>query len=223
MNIKTFFVILLFLIIGTPVYAQPQGEYIPQVKLGLGKKLPSSSLVLQVHDARTIEVEGVGSVVLIGVNAVGSSNPDTAEDNAREAENYIRKLVAGKKVALDFDEMDSYSDNEDSKGRILAYVYLIDKESQAEWSAAEYERIAALNKTSNIEEDPSAIKKQKISFCEYEFARATDKREIKVSLNALLIRDGYAAVSSDRPFTFYEDFKKLEREARTSKRGLWGK
>ncbi|MDD5085265.1 MAG: thermonuclease family protein [Candidatus Omnitrophica bacterium] len=214
-------ILTLFLFVAAPVYAQPQGEYVPQLKFGLGKKLPSASRVLQVYDAQAIEVEGVGDVVLIGVSAVGSANPEMAEDNSREAESYIRKLVAGRKVALEFDEMDSYSGNSDSKGRALAYVYLVDKESQAEWSQAEYERAAVLNKDSGLEEDPLAIKKQKISFCEHEFARATERHDIKVSLNALLIRDGYATVSSDRPFTFREDFKKLERDARTSRRGLW--
>lgn len=41
-------------------------------------------------------------------------------------------------------------------------------------------------------------------------------------VNAEIIRQGYGFAYTRFPFKYLEEFRRLEREARESKRGLWG-
>ena len=213
--------VLAFLVFVTSAFARTEGEYISQVRLGLGKKPAKGYRVLQVYDFETFEVEDVGTVRLIGVSEIESDDVERDIESVREATNYVQELVGGKNVGIEYDDADAYTNYQDEADRTLAYVFLIDEASQAAWSDAEYERVAALEKKEGTEPDPEGIRKQKIDFCKREFAQATEKRDKKASLNALLIREGYACVSTARPFAYREDFRALESEAKLNNRGFW--
>jgi micrococcal nuclease len=104
---------------------------------------------------------------LIGINTPEARRTGRTEVEyyGKEASDYVKKILTGRKVRLEFDvqRYDRYK-------RTLAYVYL----------------------------------------------------ENGTFLNALLLREGYASAASFPPNVKYSEFfAKLEREARTRKKGMW--
>jgi len=78
--------------------------------------------VERVVDGDTFIIAGGERVRMIGVDTPETVKPGTApEPYGKEASQYTKKMLAGKKVRLEFDvaERDKY-------GRLLAYVYLED-------------------------------------------------------------------------------------------------
>ena len=68
-----------------------------------------------VVDGDTLDVDGVGRIRLVGVNA-----PEVGEPGYQEAKNFIKKMCLGKLVGLDIDDAKPY----DKYGRVLAVVYV---------------------------------------------------------------------------------------------------
>lgn len=78
--------------------------------------------VLRVIDGDSLEIEGVGEVRLIGVDTPEVYHPlKPVQYYAEEASDFVRKLVGGSRVRLEYD-LEKY----DKYGRTLAYVYLED-------------------------------------------------------------------------------------------------
>lgn len=74
---------------------------------------PNSASVVKVSDGDTIEIDNGQTIRLIGINA-----PDRGEKGFSEATEYLKDLIEGETVQLEYD---SYQ--EDKFGRILAYVF----------------------------------------------------------------------------------------------------
>lgn len=78
--------------------------------------------VLRVVDGDSLEIEGVGEVRLIGVDTPELYHPlKPIQYYAQEASNFVRQLVSGSRVRLEYDR-----EKFDKYGRTLAYVYLED-------------------------------------------------------------------------------------------------
>jgi micrococcal nuclease len=78
--------------------------------------------VVRVVDGDTIVLAGGERVRLIGVNTPETKHPEKAVERfGREATTFSRRLLAGERVRLEFDQ-----ERRDRYGRTLAYVYLED-------------------------------------------------------------------------------------------------
>ena len=76
----------------------------------------------RVVDGDTIVVESIGKVRLIGVDTPETVHPrKPVEYFGKEASNFTKKMVKGKKVRLEYDQQ-----RKDKYNRTLAYVYLED-------------------------------------------------------------------------------------------------
>ena len=76
----------------------------------------------RVVDGDTIVVEGIGKIRLIGVDTPETVHPrKPVEYYGKEASNFTKKMVEGKKVRLEYDWQ-----KKDKYRRTLAYVYLKD-------------------------------------------------------------------------------------------------
>lgn len=80
-------------------------------------EFPKEAKVKRVIDGDTIELDKAQIVRLVGVNA-----PDNGQPFDDVATDYVKKLIEGKKVKLEYDEYKS-----DRFGRILAYIVIDDK------------------------------------------------------------------------------------------------
>lgn len=81
--------------------------------------------VLRVIDGDSLEVEGVGEVRLIGVDTPELYHPlKPVQYYAREASEFVKNLVGGSRVRLEYDQ-----ERVDKYGRTLAYVFLEDGRS----------------------------------------------------------------------------------------------
>lgn len=78
---------------------------------------PKEAKVKRVIDGDTIELSNNSIVRLVGVNA-----PDNGQPFDDEATDYVKKLIEGKKVKLEYDTYKS-----DRFGRILAYIIIDNK------------------------------------------------------------------------------------------------
>ena len=98
-------------------------------------------VVSRVYDGDTVEVEGVGKVRLIGVDALDAHNEDkvlrqahhlglseaAVKRWANQATALARELILGKQVRLE-----SGPERKDDYGRTLAYVYFRSHESEVQ-------------------------------------------------------------------------------------------
>ena len=125
-----------------------------------------------VADSDTIVLENGEVVRLLGIDApkIKHTTKEGAE-RGKEAEAFVRKLVEGKQVRLEFDPSNSNGSQKDSRKRTLAYVFFVNG----------------------------------------------------VFLNAELVKQGYAFTIPGFRHKYAEEFRRLEREARENKRGLWKK
>lgn len=97
-------------------------------------RISSAETVKRVVDGDTIELSGGKTVHLIGIDAPENTANDRAKAIAqnsdmdikdiiargKEAERFLRSLIEGKEVRLEFD-----ADREDKKGNLLAYVFAV--------------------------------------------------------------------------------------------------
>ena len=74
-------------------------------------------------DGDTLDVDGVGRIRLVGVNA-----REVDEPGYQEAKDFVKRECLGKVVGLDIDDAKHY----DKYGRILAVVYIGDTNINAE-------------------------------------------------------------------------------------------
>jgi micrococcal nuclease len=111
------------------------------------------------------ELNLVETIRLLGVDTPETVHPSRpVERFGREAGDYTKRALLGKRVYLAFDW-----DLRDRYGRLLAYIYTAGGEC----------------------------------------------------FNAALIRDGYGYAYVRYVFQFMDEFKALEQEARSARRGLW--
>jgi len=126
--------------------------------------------VKQVIDGDTILLENGEVVSLIGVDAPEIKHATKAgAEMGKESAAFVRKLVEGKRVRLEFDPANA--NHKDNRKRTLAYVFLEDG----------------------------------------------------TFLNAEIIKHGYGFTFPGFVHKYQSEFRRLEREARENKRGLWGK
>src|SRR5438093_959054 len=126
--------------------------------------------VKQVIDGDTILLENGEVVSLIGVDAPEIKHATKAgAEMGKESAAFVRKLVEGKRVRLEFDPANA--NHKDNRKRTLAYVFLEDG----------------------------------------------------TFLNAEIIKHGYGFTIPGFVHKYQSEFRRLEREARENKRGLWGK
>jgi micrococcal nuclease len=79
-------------------------------------------VVERVVDGDTVIVTGIGSVRLIGVDTPETVHPNNiVEHFGRESSNFVRQLLTGRQVRLEYDVQ-----RRDRYRRLLAYVYLLD-------------------------------------------------------------------------------------------------
>jgi micrococcal nuclease len=97
----------------------------PPSDTGTDRSVPAgpTGVVVRVIDGDTIEVEGLGRVRLLGVDAPESVDPRReVQPFGREAAAYTRARLLGRRVRLEFEPLR----RRDRYGRILAYVFLPD-------------------------------------------------------------------------------------------------
>ena len=70
-----------------------------------------------------MDVDGDGRIHLVGVNA-----PEVGEPGYQEAKDFVKSKCLGKVIGLDIDNAKHY----DKYGRILAVVYVVDTNINAE-------------------------------------------------------------------------------------------
>jgi micrococcal nuclease len=80
--------------------------------------------VVSILRGDTIEVEDVGTVRLIGVDTP-DDNPQYSEQG-KEVRQMVEQSLAGQRVRLEYDTAFTPSNNKDTSGKTLAYVYLED-------------------------------------------------------------------------------------------------
>jgi micrococcal nuclease len=129
-------------------------------------------VVERVVDGDTLLLASGERVRLIGVDTPEVKHPKKpVEWFGKEATEFTRQMVEGKRVRLEFDPANAATGHKDNtqQKRTLAYVFLDDGRL----------------------------------------------------LNTEIIKQGYGFAMSRYPFARMEEFRRLEREAREQRRGLW--
>ena len=165
--------------------------------------------VAKVHDGDTIKLANGDRVRLIGIDCPELHESDKLYRDAarrhqdiaviqamgKEADEFTRKLVLGRKVRLEFD-----LERRDKYGRLLAYVYLYPGPGDQELDSDVLVYEDLLNKSPD--KSGEMIK--------------------MIFLNASILKAGFAQVMIYPPNTMHADFfQRLNREAREAHRGLW--
>ena len=80
----------------------------------------------RVVDGDTIVVKGIGKVRLIGVDTPETKHPrKPVEYFGKEASNFTKRMVEGKKVRLEYDWQ-----KKDKYNRVLAYIYVMTNDAR---------------------------------------------------------------------------------------------
>lgn len=171
--------------------------------------------IRRIIDGQTIELGDGSFIRLIGIDA----NWDDAPHQRAETTRLLQSLIFGQnlqpnKVVLDYDEATSATNHRDHHDGILAFVCGGDPEYARRFLDS------PLRPFSN----PSVV--EMWGFLDLDvghwFWRGKAKA-LLMFLNATLIKAGYARATRDQHHRFYDRFLDFETEARTAKRGLWGK
>jgi micrococcal nuclease len=117
----------------------------------------------------------------------------TIRELGMRASAFVKRLVEGRGVELEYDPVNRQNDHKDKYGRTLAYVYFTCDDLPPEYR--EY-----LEKTGKTAKRPP----------------------VRLMLNRVLLQSGYANVYTRFPFKEQESFRRFEREARLAETGLWG-
>lgn len=152
--------------------------------------------VKRVIDGDTLELANGETIRLIGIDI-----PEADTKEATEVKNFIKSLVEGKEVTLEFDvqERDKY-------GRLSAYVYV---------PVHSYSYIAR-------DEDGNLPDFNPWDVADSFLDEPKGMGVLPELLNAYIIRNGYASPMTIPPNVKYAElFEKFYREAREKKRGLW--
>ncbi|MBI3652471.1 MAG: thermonuclease family protein [Acidobacteria bacterium] len=89
--------------------------------------LPLSAKVTRVLRGDTIEVEGIGTVHMIGVETPDGKKPvETYATHGKNALNFTEKALLNREVRLEYDPAFAAKDNKDASGQTLAYIYTMD-------------------------------------------------------------------------------------------------
>ena len=89
--------------------------------------LSINTICTRVVDGDTIIISGEEKVRLIGIDTPELHHPEKpVMYYAAEAYKFTKNLCEGKKVKLEYDEVNAYVDHKDKYGRTLAYLYLED-------------------------------------------------------------------------------------------------
>lgn len=124
---KWFAWLLLAGLIGLGIYGANQIGPVSRVAQRAAEKQPGLYKVVAVADGDTITVDMNGNheiVRLIGVDTPETHRPNTpVQCYAKTASAFSKRLLAGQKVRL---QADSLETNRDRYGRLLRYVYLPD-------------------------------------------------------------------------------------------------
>jgi len=177
--------------------------------------LAETYTVKYVIDGDTLELSNGETVRLIGIDTPEVYSSDKLDRDSKrtgkdietiiamgkEASDFVRGLVEGKEVKLEFDVQ-----KRDKYGRLLAYVYVpvhsyshISRDANGNLSDFELWDVA-----DTFSDEPKGIA------VTAEF------------LNAYIIRNGYATPMTVPPNVKYAElFEKFYREAREKKRGFW--
>ncbi len=149
---KLLIVLGLLIVIACPAYAEP-------------------GFVLKVIDGRTLQLISGETIRLIGVDlpAIDPNDPELSARKQNEAADFIRGLVSGYFVELDYDVK-----KQDEDGNLLAYVWF------------EYEGSSDKNKVV-VSKDYDA----------YFVKPDEDTTSLFVFLNSTLIKSGHADLSAD--------------------------
>ncbi len=163
--------------------------------------------VTSVIDGETLQLANGEKVRLIGIDVPASSknvklkddvkstgkNAQTLIAAGKDAAKFLRKLVKKEKVVLEYDAEEK---EKEKSGRRWVYVYFyLDPHLNME-----------------IPEDWYV-----------ELSPETEERQLRVFLNATLIKMGCAPMRIIPPNVKYQElFSKLQDEAKEQKRGLWG-
>lgn len=153
--------------------------------------------VKRVIDGDSLELSNGETIRLIGIDI-----PEADTKEATEVKDFVKSLVEGKEVRLEFDvqERDKY-------GRLLAYVYV---------PVHLYSHISRDEKGNLPDFNPWDVADS--------FSANPDGAMgvLPELLNAYIIRNGYATPMIISPNVKYAElFEKLYQEAREKKRGLW--
>jgi len=165
------------------------------------------AIVTSVIDGETLQLAGGEKVRLIGIDVPASSKNAKLRDDikstgkdgpalieaGKNAAKFLRKLIKNEKIVLEYDEQEK--EKEKSARRwVYAYFYL------------------------NPHLDMEMPKDWFV-----ELSPGTEERQLRVFLNATLIKSGYAQMKIIPPnVKFQEIFSKLQEEAKEQKRGFWG-
>ena len=95
-------------------------------------KYEASGYCYYVVDGDTLDVDGIGRIRLVGVNA-----PEVGEPGYQEAKDFVKSKCLGKVVGLDIDDAKHY----DKYGRILAVVYVGNTNINAELLKKGYAKV----------------------------------------------------------------------------------
>lgn len=151
--------------------------------------------VKRVIDGDTLELSNGEKIRLIGINI---PEVDTKKTETRD---FIKSLVEGKKVRLEFDVQ-----KRDKSGWLLAYVFV---------PVYSYSHISRDGNGNLPDFNPWDVADS--------FSDEPKGMEVLPELlNAYIVRNGYATPITIQPNVKYAElFEKLYQEAREKKRGLW--
>ncbi len=171
---------------------------------------PASGIEIEkVVDGDSLFLEGSCDARLIGVDAPEYKDHKRNRKNAyyygvdlkvyesyaKKSEDFVRSLVEGREIVVEYDDANIPLGHEDKYGRMLVYIW-IPEGSFAEEELSEL--IASLGHVS-FDEGP----------------------EGHIQLNALVIAGGYGAFYRRFPTKYAKEFDELEVLAKKSQRGFW--
>ncbi|MFH1800097.1 MAG: thermonuclease family protein [Candidatus Omnitrophota bacterium] len=163
-----------------------------------------SFTVSSVVDGETLKLSSGEKIRLIGIDVPASSrNVKLRDDIKNTGQNAATLIAAGKNAAKFLRELIQ------NKTVVLEYDIKEKERSGRRWAYVYFYLDPSLNM-----EIPEAWYA--------ELVPEAKERQLRVFLNATLVREGYASMRTVPPNVKYQElFSKLQEEAKAEKRGLW--
>ena len=172
---------------------------------GKGTELDQVERVLQ---GNALELASGEQIRLIGVGVPDQDDPEKNAKNAerlgipikkfekfsKKSRDFLKHLVRKNDVYLTLDDTNAAVHHRDELGRKMVYAYGLERKK-------EYVQFSTALQPRYYEE--------------------REKNRYHLHVNATMIQAGYAFVEMKYPFRSLELFRKLEREAKENKRGIW--